>query len=207
MAFTLAYSVTERNDNLVLTITDTTGTDVTGWGNGANPTVASITADGGAHPLLLTISITTSDDVTIDYAPIDLHETFLTGGHTTTADLVFPLTMADLKVYSVAAGTDETKFPDGIYEITYQYDSPATSSTTGSMLVDGVVTAAVYALLRTIPAKYECGCLSEESRYIMFLNTYLRAIEVSAYVARIDSVLDQLSVLENLLDDVSTYSW
>lgn len=210
MAFTLTCSVLERNDNKLLTVSDTSGDyRSTSWGQGTNPTVASITSLTGAHPLTLDIKITLSDGTETTYDQIDLHEEFLTAvTHTSHEDLVFPLTMAHLKVSGVAAGTADDEFPDGVYEIVYAYDSPATASVTDSMLIDGRVTAAVYEMLRTIPAKYECGGPHEKKVMdIMFCNAYLDAMHSSAYVARIQSVLDQLSVLERLVTNGSTYTW
>ena len=207
MAFTLASSVVERNDNKLLTMTDTTGTGVTGWGNGSNPAVTDI--DGSTHTLTLDIKIKTSDSTETTYDTIDLYAEF--GPFTTTADLVFALDCTMLEVSGVAYGTTSDVFPDGIYEMIYSYDKAPktpTVSTTGTLLIDGVVTAAIYELLRTVSTKYECGGPHEKTTLdIIFLNTYLDCMHASAYVAREESVLSQLSVIEDLITNVSTYTW
>jgi hypothetical protein len=211
MAFTLTCSVVERNDNKLLTISDTTGgCSATSWGVGGNPTVSSITAIGGGHPLTLDIKITTSDGTETTYDIIDLHQTFLTSGHSTYDDLVFPLTCAMLIQNGTAIGTSSTEFPDGIYEITYSYGEPDAEEAyvTDSVLIDGIVTSDIYALLRTITTKYECGGPHEKDTLdIIFMRTYLSAMHVSTYVARTDSILKDLTILERLIDDVSTYTW
>jgi len=202
MALTLTYNVLERNDNQLLTITDTTAV-ATGWGVGGNPAVTDIAS--ATNKLTLDIKITTSDGVETTYDQINLYDEF--GPFATTSDLVFELDCTLLTVSAVALGTADSEFPDGIYEFTYSYDSP-TVSTTGTVLLDGRVTAGVYELLRTIPTKYECGGPHEkEVLDIIFAKAYLDSIHASAYVARIDSILNQLTVLERLITNVSTYTW
>ena len=84
MALTLTYNVTERNDNQLLTITDTTST-ITGWGIGTNPAVTDIASL--SNQLTLDITITTSDGTEIAYNTINLYDTF--GPFSTQSDLVF----------------------------------------------------------------------------------------------------------------------
>lgn len=215
MAFTLSYSVVERNDNKLLTLTDTSGTyhvvdNPTGWG-APNPVVTAIVATGGAHTLELDIIYTASDGTSITYDEIDLFTEFAPGGgFATVADLVFPLTMAHLKVSGVAAGTSSDEFPDGIYEFTYIYDQGLGSeeTTTSTELIDGQVQNAVYELLRGLPDNYESGICDEKSTLdVIFANTYLESMRKTALTGREDSVLGQLGVLERLVTNVSNYIW
>jgi hypothetical protein len=202
MALTLTYSVLERNDNQLLTITDTTAT-ATGWGVGGNPAITGIAS--ATNKLTLDIKIKTSDGVETTYTQINLFDEF--GAFTTQADLVFALDCHMLVSAGVPLGVAGDEFPDGIYEFTYAYNSP-TVSTTGTVLLDGRVTVGVYELLRTIPTKYECGAPHEkETLDIIFAKAYLDSIHASAYVAREDSILNQLTVLERLITNGSTYTW
>jgi hypothetical protein len=79
MALNLSLSYSERNDNKVLTLTDTTAD----WGTGGNITVAAITS------LTLDVTIVTSDGTETECDQIDLVDEF--GPLTTQANLVFPL--------------------------------------------------------------------------------------------------------------------
>jgi len=202
MALTLTYNVLERNDNQLLTITDTTAV-ATGWGVSGNPAITGIAS--ATNKLTLDIKIKTSDGTETTYTQINLFDEF--GSFTTQADLVFALDCSMLLSAGVPLGTSDSEFPDGIYEFTYSYDSP-TVSTTGTMLLDGRVTVGVYELLRTIPTKYDCGEPHEKAVLdIIFAKAYLDSIHASTYVAREDSILNQLTVLERLITNVSTYTW
>jgi hypothetical protein len=76
------------------------------------------------------------------------------------------------------------------------------------VLLDGKVANALYELLRTLPTDYECGnCHTKEILDIIFMKTYLDSIHASAFSARTTSILNQLGVLENLLTNVSSYTW
>jgi hypothetical protein len=209
MALTLAFEVTERNDNKLLTITDTsgevsTGTS-TGWG-APNPLYTSIVASGGAHTLELNISITTSDGLITEYDTIDLYTEF--GPFAAVTDLVFPLDCSMLKVSGVAMGTSSDLFPDGVYEIEYIYDDGLVSvvTTTSTMTIYGKVRNGVYELLRKMTSSYEYeGYIDDGVLLAIFANTYLDGILASDAVARLDSVTAQLYTLERLLINESSY--
>ena len=124
MALDLSFSIEERNDNLRITLTDTTGTydagsNATGWG-APNLAVTDITATGGAQPLELSVKITTSDGTETTYDDIDLYTEF--GAPTLPSDLVFALDCSMFISEGTALGTDEDEFPDGVYEFTYMVD-------------------------------------------------------------------------------------
>lgn len=207
MAFTLAFEVVERNDNKLLTITDTSGEvatgTVTGWGS-PNPAYTGI--NGSTHTLELEISITTSDGLEVEYDTIDLYDEF--GPFSSVTDLVFPLDCSMLKVSSVAMGTSDDEFPDGIYKINYVYDDGLVTeeSTESSEIIYGKVRNAVYELLRMMTTSYEYeGYIDDGVLLAIFTNTYLDGILASDPVARRNSVTSQLYVLERLLINESTY--
>jgi hypothetical protein len=209
MAFTLAYSVVERNDNLLLTVTDTSGEvatgTATGWG-APNPDYTAI--DGVTHTLGLNITVTTSDDVSVTYDTIDLFAEF--GPFAAVTDLVFPLDMTYLKVSGVSAGAATDAFPDGIYDFEYVYDDTLLSeeSTEVSILIDGAVQNAVYELLRSVPTMYDCDVPhSKEVLDIVFTRLFLNSIRASAVVSRRSSIISQLYTLERLVTNVSYYTW
>jgi len=213
MAFTLAFTVTERGDNKLLTITDTTGiynvtTNPTGWGT-PNPETTVI--DSSTNTLSLDIVYTASDGSVTSYDTIDLHATFLGGGHATVADLVFPLTCAHLKVSSVAIGTSSDEFADGLYQITYSWKKGlggTETDTETTALIDGVVKNAVYELLRTVPTKYECEDSHEgDILDVIFIKGYYDAMIATAVVGREDSIVNQLLVLERLVLNGSNNNW
>lgn len=213
MALVLSYTVTERNDNKLLTITDTAGTyhavdNPTGWGVPTWSAPTDITAIGGGHPLELDIIITESDGTITTCDPIDLFALF--GPFADAGDFIFPLTMAMLKVSTVALGTATDEFPDGIYDITYIVDRGLGKevSVNTDQLIDGQVQNAVYELLRTVPTMYECGtCHEKETLDILFMRMYLDSVRASAVVSRSSSILSQLTVLERLVTNVSNYTW
>jgi hypothetical protein len=218
MAFTLDFSVVERNDNKLITVTDTTGiyhavTNPTGWDatSVTNPSTTDVTASGGADPLELDIVYTASDGTVTTYDTIDLFILFAGGSFVDVGDLVFPLTCAMLKVSTVAIGTATDEFADGVYEITYVYDGPAgadLTTTTSTILIDGQVRNAVYELLRALPDNYTApNCYEKETLDIIFMSTLLDSMEASTLSAREQSVLDQLYTLERLVTNVSTYVW
>lgn len=214
MAFTLSFSTEERNDNLLLTLTDTsgevsTGTS-TGWGS-PNPVYTTIVASGGAHTLKLIVTITTSDGSETTYDKIDLYTLFAPlGGFAHVTDLVFPLDCTMLKEGTKALGDVADEFPDGIYKFEYIYDDGKVTetSTTVSALIDGKVQNSVYELLRKVPTAYDCGTCSEKDTLDpMFFKTYLDAMRASAVVSRADSIISQLYILERLVTNGSKYSW
>jgi len=207
MALTLAFDVTERNDNKLLTITDTSGEvstgTITGWGA---PNALYTTIDGVTHTLGLNISITTSDGNTIDYDTIDLYDEF--GAFTAVTDLVFPLDCSMLTVSGVAFGTSDDQFPDGVYEVEYVYDHTliTTSTTTEVLTVYGKVRTGVYELLRQMTTSYEYeGYIDDGVLLAIFANTYLDAIITVDPLARKNSVTGYLYTLERLLINESSY--
>ena len=212
MALALSFSVTERNDNKLLTVTDNVGvydavTNTDGWG-APNPLVTGI--DGVTHTLELDITVTISDGTATTYDTIDLFTTFAPLGFTDVTDLTFPLTCAMLVDGGTALGSSSDEFPDGLYTITYTYDKGEASevTTTTTVLLDGRVANALYEILRALPTEYECdGCHEKEVLDAIFMHTYLMSIHASVYSARTTAILDQLSVLENLLTNVSNYTW
>ena len=208
MAFTLAYTVTESNDNKTITITDASGTGATGWGAGTNPATTDIGAVGSTHDLQLIISITTSSNTTTTYTAIDLYTEF--GPFATVADLVFPITCDMLVASGTALGTSADEFPDGIYNIKYVYNLGETNESTvdEDVLIDGVITVEIYDLLRQIPTIYNCSdCKSKTVLDAIYCYGCLNVMESDAYVARSEEIINLLYVLERLVEDGSTYSW
>lgn len=213
MALELSFSVVERLDNKLVTITDTAGiyhavTNPTGWEAGAatNPDVADI--DGVTHTLELDITLTTSNGTATTYDSIDVYTLF--GPFTDVGDLSFALDCSMLQESSVAMGTSDDEFPDGLYAVTYTYDKGLASEVSyeSTVLLDGRVANSLYELLRNLPTDYLCGdCHTKEILDIIFMHTYLSSIHASAFSARTTSILDQLGVLENLLTNVSSYTW
>src|SRR4030042_4649058 len=152
MALTLSVSYVERNDNKVLTITDTTSN----WGIGGNIDVGDVTT------MTLAIDITISDGTITSYDTIDLIAFLGLTGASTQADLVIPITPVDLTVAGIPLGTADDVLPDGIWDITYLVEStvPVTSTVLAdSSFVQGVVRSEVYSLLRKMNNAYEWdGC-------------------------------------------------
>lgn len=216
MAFTLAYGVTERNDNTLLTITDSTGEvstgTATGWQvGGPNPDYTNIVASGGASTLELNIKLTKSDGIEITYDTIDLYTEFApVGGFASVADLVFPLDCSMLIDNTVALGTSTDEFPDGIYELEYILDAGLGSeaSTTIKVLLYGKVNNAVYELLRQLPYNYSADiCYKKGTLDVLFMSTLIDSLEAVSVLGVEESILNQLSVLEKLVTNVSTYTW
>ena len=215
MALDLTYSITERNDNLVITMVDTAGTyhvvdNPGGWEIGAatNPDVNDIVATGGVHTLELSLKVTSSTGVSTTYDDVDLFTVF--GPFTLPSDLVFELTPAMFTSSGVAMGSITDQFPDGIYEFTYYYDQGLASEVVevSTVLIDGQVRNAVYELLRVIPKTYECkDCTTKQVLDAIFNKAYLDAIYSSAYVSNTEALYNQLYVLERLVTDGSSYTW
>jgi flagellar biosynthesis regulator FlbT len=207
MALTLAFTVTERSDNKLITLTDASGTGSTGWDYLGNPSVAGINSTNNS--LDLDIVRTTSDGTVTSYDTIDLHA--LLTSHDTTEDLVFAIDMSMLLVSAVAAGTSDDVFPDGLYAMTYTYQKGLggdETHTDETILIDGIVKSSIYEMLRTIPTKYECGDNHERDILdIIFLKGYYDAMIATAIVGRDEQVLQQLAALEKLVLNGSNYSW
>jgi|GEM_PF-4140124 hypothetical protein len=209
MAFTLNFEVTERNDNKLLTITDTTGEistgTSTGWGI-PNPLYTNIGVSGSTTALELDIKITESDGVETTYDTIDLYTEF--GPFVTVDDMVFELDCSMLKVSGIAIGTSDDELPDGIYEIQYTYASGEVTETytVDFVLVYGKVKKGVYELLRKMNTDYEYeGAVEDDVLLTIFTKTYLDGILAADAVARRDSVIEQLYTLERLLINESSY--
>jgi hypothetical protein len=199
MALHLDLSYSERNDNKLLTLTDTTAD----YSSGGNIAVTDITA------AKLDITITKSDGVAVDYDQIDLVAEFGDGSapeFNNQAAMVFPLDATMIKLSGIALGTTDDELPDGIWEFTYTVNT--TNTLNEEILLDGKVQNAVYELLRTIPTMYDCDdCHEKETLDIMFMKAYLDAIRASAVVSRNDSIINQLYTLERLITNVSHYTW
>jgi len=193
----LALSYVERNDNKLITLTDITAD----WGA---PAVGDITT------LTLDISITTSDNTTVDYEQIDLVVLNSLGPASTQANLVFAIDASKLLVGVTPYGTTDTILPDGIWEFTYILDEGlATEATLNEfVLMEGNVRNAVYDALRTIPTLYMCNeCKSKEIMDAIFAYGYLNSMRAGGYVAKTEELLSQLYVLERLLNYGSSYTW
>jgi len=213
MALDLSFSVEERNDNLVLIITDTTGqyadpSNTGGWQEGAaiNPDPADI--DGVTHTLELSVTITLSDGTSTTYDDIDLYDEF--GPFSDLNDLVFELDCSMFSSSGTALGTDEDEFPDGVYEFTYMYDQGLTAEDleTSTALIEGQVRNQVYEDLRAIPNTYDCeDCKTKYILDSILAKAWLDAIYSSAYVAQTEEILSNLSTLETLVTDGSRYTW
>jgi hypothetical protein len=207
MALKLAFTAVESADNKTLTLTDSSGvydvsTNPTGWGT-PNTTLASI----NTGYLTLTPTVITSDGIETSYDAIDLHA--LITGHTTVADLVFPITCALFKVSGTPTlGTASDVLPDGLYYMAYAWTSTTPTHTDETILLDGNVKTNLYELIRTIPTKYESeGCHSKEILDIILAKGYYDSMIATAAVGREDEVVDQLFVLERLILNGSNYSW
>jgi hypothetical protein len=207
MALALAFSVEERNDNKVITVTDTSGiydagTNPTGWG-APNPAVDGI--DGSTHTLSLFITVSTTKATDITYDVIEL-----AGPFATVADLVFDIDCSMLLLDGVASGTVDSEFSDGIYTFTYVYDYGLGTivSTSAAALLEGRVRNTIYELYRTMPVTYNCkDCKTKEILDIVFAKAYYSAMIASAYVAREDELMDMLAVIERLITHGSSYTW
>jgi len=195
MAVTLALSYVERNDNKLLTLTDTSED----WGT---PTVPGITT------LTLDVEITTSDNTITVYDQIDLLSEF--GPFASQDEMVFTLDASLLEESGVALGTAADVLPDGIYKFTYTLDDgEATDSELEEyVLLEGNVRNDVYDALRTIPILYTCAeCKSKQIMDAIFAYGYLNSIRAGGYVAKTEELISQLYVLERLLSYGSSYTW
>lgn len=194
MALTPSLSYTQRNDNKLLTITDTT----IDYGTGGNIAVAAITT------LTLDVTITVSDGTVTAYDQIDLFDVF--GGFAVQADLVFPIDCTLLEDSGAALGTASDLLPDGVYDFVYTINT--TNIFTESILVEGQIRAAVYEKLRALPVTYNCAeCKTKEIMDTIFCYGLLNSLESAGYVAKNEELVNQLFVLERLVTNGSSYSW
>jgi hypothetical protein len=197
MAIILSLSYTERNDNKAITLTDTS----TGW---ATPAGLGITT------LTLGISITTSDNTTTVYTPINLVVHNSIGVGTTYDQLVYVLDAADFVSGGIPLGTNNTVLPDGIYRFTYTLnaDPVAVVPLDEYVLMEGNVRNAVYEALRTLPTLYTCTeCKHKTIMDAIFAYGYLNSIRAGGYVAKTEELISQLYTLERLLEYGSSYTW
>jgi hypothetical protein len=197
MAIVLALTYVERNDNKLITLTDAS----TGW---------AVPAGGDITTLTLGLSITTSDNTTTVYTPINLVTEFSIDGTTTAAELIYVLDCSYFVSGSTALGTSDSVFPDGIYKFTYTLnaDPIAVPPLVEYVLMEGVVRNAVYEALRTIPTLYLCSeCKSKEIMDAIFAYGYLNSIRAGGYVAKTEELISQLFVLQRLLNYGSNYTW
>jgi hypothetical protein len=199
MALTPTLSYVERNDNKLLTFTDTTSN----WGVGGNAAITAVTI------LTLGIKITTSDSTQTTYDTIDLVDLFGDGAGAEFNDLaamVFPITAAMLKVSTVAIGTSDTELPDGLWEITYTIN--ATIGTPETILIDGRVRVAVYELLRALPTIYNCSeCKSKTVLDALYAYGLLNVLRSDAYVAKTEEIISLLYTIERIVTNGSNYTW
>lgn len=196
MALELSLSIEERNDSKAITFTDNSGVydlnNTTGWGS-PNLDVGAITT------LTLDVSINSESR-----PQINLVTEFSLDGSSTYGDLIFLITNEIL-----GYGSDD-ELPDGVYDITYTVDEglQTESVVTYQILIDGVVRNTVYDLLRRIPFKYTYGdCKAKDIMDALFAYSYLKAIENSAYVARIEELNINLELLQRICYNGSNYNW
>ena len=197
MAVSLNLDYTERNDNKLLTVTDTS----TGW---------DIPAGSDITTLSLQISVTTSDNTTTDYDSINLVTINNINASTTQAELIYQIDASMLKVSGLAAWLNTDVLPDGIYEFKYVLNNGLGTSQIldDFVLLEGNVRNGVYQALRTIPTLYMCKeCKSKQIMDAIFAYGYLNSIRAGGYVAKTEELINQLYVLERLLEYGSTYTW
>lgn len=200
MALSPTLSYEERNDNKLLTFTDTT----VDWGSGGNINVVDVTA------LTLDITITTSNGTSTTYDQIDLVDLFGDGvapEFDTQADMVFEIDASILMVNSVAMGTSDDELPDGLWDITYVVNTSA-GTFEDTILVDGRVRVAVYELLRALPTIYNCTeCKSKTILDAIYAKALLDVIRSNAYIAKTEEILTILYTLERIITNGSNYTW
>lgn len=193
MALSPLLSYSERNDNRLLTLTD-----VTVFG-APEILVSGITA------LTLDITITTSDSTSTTYDQIDLYALY-NGPFSAQSELVYEISCASLLDNGIALGTTSDELPDGIWDFTYTIN--AEPPLEQEVLIDGVVRAAVYELLRAIPTIYNCNeCKSKTVLDAIYCYGCLNVLESDAYIAKTEELLSLLYTLERLILNGSNYTW
>lgn len=218
MAFSLNYSISVSNDNKLLTVTDTTGEvsygTSSGWEiGGPNPDYTLIGASGSSYTLELNVSITLPDGTITVYDTIDLFTEFAPiGGFSSVSDLVFQLDCSKLISGGVALGTAEDEFPDGIYDIEYVYNDGLVDESykNSSVVLYGVVKNSIYEALIELPYNYLAdNYYNKETLDILFLSGLLDSLVAEASLGedRRQSILDLLSLIERLINNVSNYTW
>jgi len=193
MALSPTLSYTERNDNKLLTLTDTTT-----WG-------APEIEVSGITSLTLDITITTSDTTVTEYTTIDLYA-LNSGSFTLQSELVFELNASMLLVGTAPLGTSDTELPDGVWSITYTVN--AEPPLEEDILIDGIVRNGVYELLRTLPTTYNCTeCKSKEVLDIIYTYGCLNVLRSDAYAAKTEELISLLFTIERLIANGSRYTW
>lgn len=208
MALALDLSAVERNDNKLLTLTDTS----TGWNTGGDPNFTSIAArTSQTYSLTLDITINTTTSVIV-YNQIDCY--VLHGGaFAAQTDLVFALDASKFIYGTAPLGTSATLLPDGIYDVVYKVQHWNGSSWDDidvkslSILVYGQIKQKVYDKLRKVPKWSECPDGYRDINEASYYYTFLQSIEKSAFVARKSELLQMLETLERLLLNGSNYPW
>jgi len=219
MALGLTFSLVERNDNKVLIVQDTTGRNtetLQGWGEGSNPDIDDI--DSLDSTLTLGVTIKLSSGTSTIYTAINLYDVFADGGFNT---IEYPSNMEFninpsmlLDTDGNPLGIEDSEFPDGIYYLTYTYSpdggTPVVYEET--FYIDGVIRANIYDILRRLPEHYNNMSMmtyetyTEDWKFIQnvdFMWTYMKSIEASSYVAKIDNILNSLQILQNIVIDVN----
>lgn len=197
MALSLNLSVDERNDNKVITLTDTS----TGWGTDGDINFTDI--DDSTYYLNAVITINTPTGVS---TPYDINLYTLSGPFATQSDLVFPITATVLGI-----GDNNTLLEDGIYDIVYTVQNSsnvAIHTKTLAILITGQSQKAVYNKLRLVPIYYNSKvCKIRDIKEAELYYTFLRSIEKSAYIAKRTELLQMLETLQRLLLNGSNYPW
>lgn len=204
--------VETNSDGTVLIVEDNTGDGNTGWGTGTNPDFTGI--DGTNYFLTLTVKISTSADTTgTTYDAVDFY-TWYGQAPVNLTDIVFALTMADLKETGVAIGDSDDNFEDGFYEFTY------TLKNIGGVTVDTLsifslistqVKNLIYDKLYEIPESFLQNNKQsntkdyQDSIKLLYLKSFLDGIESNVSVARKTKLLEMLTELEILLTDYPNF--
>jgi len=203
----LTLSALERNDNRLLTLTDTS----TGWNTGGDPNYTSIQARTSlTYSATLDITINTTTSVIV-YNQIDCY--VLSGPFVAQADMVYELDASKFIVNGNGIGDSSTVLPDGIYDIVYKVQHWNGSSwvdinvKTLSILVYGQIKQKVYDKLRKVPKWSECSDGYRSINEASYYYTFLQSIEKSAFIARKSELLQMLETLERLLLNGSNYPW
>jgi hypothetical protein len=210
----ITCSVLEQNDSKALVFTDNTPTgEATSWGEGGNIAVTDI--DGSTHTLELQLTFKTSAE-TVEYDYIDLYDEF--GPFTTQADLVFTITPLLLKVDgSVPDGiTSDSLITDGVVYITYVVDRDLGTENVFEevALAYTQIREKVYDKLRLLDmAKFSTYTMPLSTEYTrgisdcLFMYTYIKAMEASAYVNLEQEILNELDAVEKLYVNGCNYTW
>lgn len=215
MALILDLSCVERNDNTALIIRDTTGTDTdtTGWGYSSNTDFTEIHATGNntTYSLNLVITITGSDNVEVEYDPIDLYSEF--GPFTLYTSLTFTIDPSYLLVDGVPQFVAGDLLPDGVYTFAYtlvdEQDDANNITTTKKFLINGQVQTGTYDLLREVTTNYDLQLTTfdRKTKDAMFAYNYLVAMKASEYEAKWEECINQLFTLERIVRNGSNLSW